>query len=125
MLWKVARVLSLGKALSFASKSRLVLLSADLYRNSQYLFVIPGGANVLWGRKTFLMDRPGPGQGKSIVDISILFRLQTCFFLFLFFHQSPFKLIKSSVSRLSINVGHKILSSYYNVEEGFIKFPQV
>ena len=36
-----------------------VSLSADLCRNSQYLFVIPAGASsVLRGRKTFLMDRP-------------------------------------------------------------------
>ena len=63
MLWKVARVLRLGKALSLASRSRPVLLSADISRNSQYLFVIPGGANVLQGRKTFLMDRLEPGQG--------------------------------------------------------------
>ena len=91
MLWKVARVLSLG----IIEHLIIFRMGGQFYcsgcRSSRYLFVIPGGANVLQGRKTFLMDRPGPGQGTyiSIVDISIVFRLQTCFFLlFVFFDKT-------------------------------------
>ena len=78
MLWKVARVLSLG----IIEHLIIFRLGGQFYcsacRSSPYLFVIPGEANVLQGGRTFLMDRHGPGQGISnmyfhLVQTTILF----------------------------------------------------